>query len=62
MTNNIPAGLRYADIGRFAMMAAQIEKVNPVVAYWCEPQYPRQCCNGQLELTESAMSQVIFTL
>jgi vacuolar protein sorting-associated protein VTA1 len=35
MTNNIPAGLKYADIRRFAMMAAQIEKVNPVVAYWC---------------------------
>ncbi|OQE11972.1 hypothetical protein PENFLA_c066G00242 [Penicillium flavigenum] len=57
MTNNIPAGLKYADIRRFAMMAAQIEKVNPVVAYWCEPQYPPQCCNGQLELTESSTSQ-----
>jgi hypothetical protein len=34
--NNIPAGLRSADIGRFAIRAAQIEKAKPVVAYWCE--------------------------
>ncbi|KGO66235.1 Vacuolar protein sorting-associate Vta1, N-terminal [Penicillium italicum] len=35
MASNIPAGLRSADIGRFAIRAAQIEKVKPVVAYWC---------------------------
>ncbi|KAJ5617266.1 hypothetical protein N7537_002380 [Penicillium hordei] len=35
MTSNIPAGLRSADIGRFAIRAAQIEKAKPVVAYWC---------------------------
>lgn len=36
MANNIPASLRTADIGRFALRAAQIEKAKPVVAYWCE--------------------------
>ncbi|KAJ5170864.1 Vacuolar protein sorting-associate Vta1 N-terminal [Penicillium coprophilum] len=35
MASNIPAGLRSADIGRFAIRAAQIEKAKPVVAYWC---------------------------
>ncbi|KAJ5121809.1 Vacuolar protein sorting-associate Vta1 N-terminal [Penicillium atrosanguineum] len=35
MASSIPAGLRTADIGRFAVRAAQIEKAKPVVAYWC---------------------------
>lgn len=34
--NNIPAALRSADIGRFAARAAQVERVKPAVAYWCE--------------------------
>jgi hypothetical protein len=36
MASNIPAALKSADIGRFALRAAQIERVKPVVAYWCE--------------------------
>lgn len=36
MASNIPASLRGADIGRFALRAAQIEKAKPVVAYWCQ--------------------------
>ncbi|KAJ5719030.1 Vacuolar protein sorting-associate Vta1 N-terminal [Penicillium malachiteum] len=32
---SIPASLRSADIGRFALRAAQVEKVKPVIAYWC---------------------------
>ncbi|KAJ5143599.1 Vacuolar protein sorting-associate Vta1 N-terminal [Penicillium bovifimosum] len=35
MASNIPAGLRSADIGRFAIRAAQIETAKPVIAYWC---------------------------
>ncbi|KAJ5573422.1 Vacuolar protein sorting-associate Vta1 N-terminal [Penicillium hispanicum] len=35
MASGIPAGLRSADIGRFAVRAAQIEKAKPVIAYWC---------------------------
>ncbi|KAJ5678455.1 Vacuolar protein sorting-associate Vta1 N-terminal [Penicillium maclennaniae] len=35
MASSVPAGLRTADIGRFALRAAQIEKAKPVVAYWC---------------------------
>jgi vacuolar protein sorting-associated protein VTA1 len=36
MASSIPAGLRSADIGRFAVRAAQIQSAKPVVAYWCE--------------------------
>lgn len=36
MASNIPAGLKAADIGRFAVRAAQLERVKPVIAYWCE--------------------------
>ncbi|KAJ5601112.1 Vacuolar protein sorting-associate Vta1 N-terminal [Penicillium lagena] len=35
MASNIPVALKSADIGRFALRAAQIERVKPVVAYWC---------------------------
>ncbi|KAJ5337382.1 uncharacterized protein N7506_005404 [Penicillium brevicompactum] len=35
MASTIPERLRSADIGRFPISAAQIEKVKPVVAYWC---------------------------
>ncbi|KAE8376741.1 Vta1 like-domain-containing protein [Aspergillus bertholletiae] len=35
MASNIPAALKSADIGRFAIRAAQLERVKPVVAYWC---------------------------
>ncbi|KAE8148010.1 Vta1 like-domain-containing protein [Aspergillus avenaceus] len=35
MANNIPAALKSADIGRFAVRAAQLERVKPVIAYWC---------------------------
>ncbi|KAJ5636818.1 Vacuolar protein sorting-associate Vta1 N-terminal [Penicillium longicatenatum] len=35
MTSNIPASVRSADIGRFALRAAQLEKAKPVIAYWC---------------------------
>jgi vacuolar protein sorting-associated protein VTA1 len=36
MASRIPAALKAADIGRFAVRAAQLERVKPVVAYWCE--------------------------
>ena len=44
MASSIPAELRSADIGRFAVRATQIEKAKPVIAYWCEryQRTPRQ--------------------
>ena len=41
-SNNIPAGLRSVDIGRFATRAAQVEQAKPVVSYWCESWQTRQ--------------------
>ncbi|KKZ60169.1 hypothetical protein EMCG_05091 [[Emmonsia] crescens] len=35
MAANIPAKLKAADITRFVTRASQLEKVKPVVAYWC---------------------------
>ncbi|KAJ5545672.1 Vacuolar protein sorting-associate Vta1 N-terminal [Penicillium frequentans] len=35
MASSIPASVRSADIGRFALRAAQVEKAKPVIAYWC---------------------------
>ncbi|KAL2002615.1 hypothetical protein VTN02DRAFT_6377 [Thermoascus thermophilus] len=35
MAANVPAKLKAADIGRFALRAAQIERAKPVIAYWC---------------------------
>lgn len=32
----VPASLKPADIQRFAMRAAQLQTVKPVIAYWCE--------------------------
>jgi hypothetical protein len=41
MASNIPAALKSADIGRFAVRAAQLEKAKPIIAYWCESRkYP----------------------
>lgn len=36
MAANIPTQLKSADLGRFALRAAQIEKAKPVIAYWCK--------------------------
>ncbi|KAK4957841.1 hypothetical protein LTR66_013208, partial [Elasticomyces elasticus] len=35
MAANIPAALRSADITRFAHRATQLEKIKPIVTYWC---------------------------
>lgn len=40
MASSVPAVLRSADIGRFAIRAAQVESAKPVVAYWCESEDP----------------------
>ncbi|RMD39225.1 hypothetical protein DV735_g5903, partial [Chaetothyriales sp. CBS 134920] len=35
MAASVPAGLKTADISRFAHRAAQLEKPKPIAAYWC---------------------------
>ncbi|KAF2754102.1 DUF605-domain-containing protein [Pseudovirgaria hyperparasitica] len=36
MSTNLPAGLRAADISRFALRASQLQKFKPAIAYWCQ--------------------------
>lgn len=36
MAAAIPPALKAADIARFAQRAGQLEKAEPVVAYWCK--------------------------
>ncbi|RMZ84987.1 hypothetical protein DV738_g185, partial [Chaetothyriales sp. CBS 135597] len=35
MAASVPAGLKTADISRFAVRAGQLEKAKPIAAYWC---------------------------
>ncbi|KAL8970376.1 MAG: hypothetical protein Q9183_001558, partial [Haloplaca sp. 2 TL-2023] len=35
MAANIPAALKSADIGRYALRAGQLEKAKPSISYWC---------------------------
>jgi vacuolar protein sorting-associated protein VTA1 len=35
MTTHIPEKLKAADLTRFIVRAGQLEKVKPVMAYWC---------------------------
>ena len=35
MNVEIPQALRNADVTRFATRAAQLEKIEPVISYWC---------------------------
>jgi vacuolar protein sorting-associated protein VTA1 len=35
MATHIPDKLKTADLTRFIVRAAQLEKVKPVMAYWC---------------------------
>ena len=34
MAAPIPAALKSADISRFALRSAQLEKAKPIIAYW----------------------------
>ncbi|KKK13527.1 hypothetical protein AOCH_005230 [Aspergillus ochraceoroseus] len=52
MASNIPAGLKPADIGRFALRAAQLESAKPIISYWCE--FARFNENGVLGLTRAS--------
>ena len=36
MAANLPEKLRTAEISRFALRAAQLEKIKPIISYWCK--------------------------
>ncbi|KAL6235651.1 hypothetical protein BDW75DRAFT_134083 [Aspergillus navahoensis] len=52
MASNIPAALRSADVGRFAMRAAQLEKAKPIIAYWCNFYIVNQIIEKGLHTTD----------
>ncbi|KAI9748626.1 MAG: hypothetical protein M4579_007166 [Chaenotheca gracillima] len=53
MAATIPAGLKPADITRFAVRAAQLEKVKPVIAYWCDYYIVNQILSKGLHKTDT---------
>ncbi|KAL4821468.1 Vta1 like-domain-containing protein [Aspergillus spinulosporus] len=52
MASNIPAGLKSADVGRFALRAAQLEKAKPIIAYWCNFYIVNQIIEKGLHTTD----------
>ncbi|KAF2435740.1 DUF605-domain-containing protein [Tothia fuscella] len=52
MATPLPAPFKNADISRYALRAAQLEKHKPVIAYWCEYLIVNQILNKGLH-TES---------
>ncbi|GME22479.1 Short-chain dehydrogenase/reductase SDR [Neofusicoccum parvum] len=62
MTSKVPAGLKAADITRFATRAAQLEKFKPVVSYWCEYYIVNQIINKGLHTTDEECMQYTTTL
>ncbi|GAD92537.1 hypothetical protein NFIA_021190 [Paecilomyces variotii No. 5] len=57
MAANIPAQLKSADLGRFALRAAQIEKANPVIAYWCNYWIVEQIIKKKLHTADKECEQ-----
>ncbi|KAI9931585.1 hypothetical protein ASPWEDRAFT_105945 [Aspergillus wentii DTO 134E9] len=62
MASNIPAGLKSADIGRFAVRAAQIERAKPVIAYWCNFWIVNQIIERGLHSTDDEIKLYTTTL
>ncbi|KAL5335133.1 Vta1 like-domain-containing protein [Aspergillus crustosus] len=52
MATSIPAALKSADIGRYAVRAAQLEKAKPIVAYWCNFYIVNQIIEKGLHTTD----------
>ncbi|KAL4979483.1 Vta1 like-domain-containing protein [Aspergillus desertorum] len=52
MSSDIPASLKSADVGRFAVRAAQLEKAKPIIAYWCNFYIVNQIIERGLHITD----------
>ncbi|KAL4983089.1 Vta1 like-domain-containing protein [Aspergillus falconensis] len=52
MTSHIPPALKSADVGRFAVRAAQLEKAKPIIAYWCNFYIVNQIIEKGLHTTD----------
>ncbi|KAJ9227513.1 hypothetical protein DTO212C5_3663 [Paecilomyces variotii] len=57
MAANIPAQLKSADLGRFALRAAQVEKAKPVIAYWCNYWIVEQIIKRKLHTADKECEQ-----
>ncbi|KAI9680062.1 MAG: hypothetical protein M1817_005078 [Caeruleum heppii] len=53
MATSVPASLKSADVTRFAFRAGQVEKVKPVIAYWCYYWMVNQIISKQLHKTDA---------
>lgn len=62
MTSKIPAGLKAADITRFATRAVQLEKFKPVISYWCEYYIVNQIIAKGLHTADEECMQYTTTL
>lgn len=36
MASQLPAAVKAADLGRFALRASQLEKAKPIISYYCQ--------------------------
>ncbi|KAF2084010.1 DUF605-domain-containing protein [Saccharata proteae CBS 121410] len=62
MTSKVPAGLKAADISRFALRATQLENVMPAISYWCEYHIVNQILNKGLHTTDTECMTYTTTL
>ncbi|KAF2482513.1 Vta1 like-domain-containing protein [Neohortaea acidophila] len=62
MAAQLPDKLKTADITRFAVRAAQLEKARPIVTYWCEYHILQQILGKQLHAGDDASSNYAVQL
>ncbi|CCD34347.1 hypothetical protein BofuT4_uP103070.1 [Botrytis cinerea T4] len=62
MASQIPPKLKTADLTRFIIKAAQLEKAKPVISYWCEYWIVNQILSKGLHTGDAETLQYTTTL
>ncbi len=62
MASQLPAGLRTAEVQRFANRANQLAKYKPIVTYWCEYNILQYVLNNDLHTTDPECQQFALSL
>ncbi|RMZ87619.1 hypothetical protein DV736_g5154, partial [Chaetothyriales sp. CBS 134916] len=62
MATSVPAGLKTADISRFAIRAGQLEKAKPIASYWCNYWIVNQILSKALHNTDQECLSYTSTL
>ncbi|OJJ47870.1 hypothetical protein ASPZODRAFT_131468 [Penicilliopsis zonata CBS 506.65] len=62
MPIDVPATIRSADIGRYAIRAAQIEQAKPIVAYWCNFHVVNQIIDRGLHTSDEEVKLYTMSL